>query len=335
MKMPRKIILIFSFLVATLVGFVNCATRQPLNEHAEAESALASAAEYPGAPECAPRSFIIAANALSKGRSLLNEPGSELKAPGLFIIATDKAEEAKQICTAILFDDEPKARAGYAIAFIPGMHLTSKGYLIEGKNEDEGFGLYSYILFSRYPVSEGERRKYVKLHEAFRKSFETVPGYDYYGLEKEYINLTYWLLKKVPSHIEENLEYVGDKFFIDNYDYPRAKKIKKLINGIGIVGPFIISSYEPLTSINPRSPKKDLFIIDLSNVHEKFFSNVLLSFDEKVCKDPTNWKRNYDWERLAVDFYSAIEKHGNLVLYAAKWWNDLYNAIAVDKQADP
>lgn len=211
--------------------------------------------------------------------------------------------------------------------------ITFRDYLLRNTPEDDGYGLYSYVLLSRIPADEKETERYLSLHKAFRglhnyqdqESLLTDSS-----ITKANINITYWPLQLKFNDIQsfrDSLESLNelDQYFIQNYDYTRSDFILKKFKGIKSPGPFIVSFYYPLSK-SPQNPDKtELLLIDFSRIEKDQFANVFDHFQRKVVDDPKTWRRKFDWELIKIHFLSALNLHGKPVLYAVKWVTDFFN----------
>jgi hypothetical protein len=119
-------------------------------------------------------------------------------------------------------------------------------FLLRGQTEASGYGLYSYLLLGAPPVdSTRERyaqviRAYLRLLPALEQLKENIRAKD--------LNATYLLLDAAPP-AEVSADWV-----LQHYDYGRARSLLRLLPGQMRVGPYFVSSTNPLmgTSEIPR-----------------------------------------------------------------------------------
>lgn len=213
------------------------------------------------------------------------------------------------------------------------IQITCRDYLVRDRQEEAGYGLYSYVLFARKPVDEKELERYLAMHKAYR----TLHNYKDQQfiiadstLTKENINMTYWPLQVEFPHnqfFRDSLEALQelDQFFIQNYDYFRADLILKKFKGIQSPGPFIISYYYPFSRFPQNPDKTEILLIDFSRIDNAQFTQVFDYFQRKVVDDPKTWRQKFNWELIKIHFLSALNLHGKPVLYAVKWVNDFFN----------
>ncbi len=210
--------------------------------------------------------------------------------------------------------------------------ITCREYLLRGAQEEAGFGLYSYVLFSRKPANAKEIDRYLAVHQAFR----TLHGHKDYAyavseslVARQNVNMTYWLLQVAAndsSFALDSLEAQPDssQFFVDQYDYGRADLILKRYKGLKARGPFLVSSYYPLSRLPSQPEVGDMLIIDLSRIANDQLVAVFDYFQKKVLDDPKTWQGKFDFELIRIHFYSALALHGKPVLFAAKWVGDFF-----------
>ena len=130
------------------------------------------------------------------------------------------------------------------------LKFSCRDYLIQGRTEDKGYGLYSYILLtSRYGNGDQlELKRYIKLYDAYL-TLNELELYKEQGIDKNNLNITYWLVKSLP---DKNSSYNG-KYFVDNYDYVRADiLLRRTFTNINNPGPFIISYHFPFNVYKSR-----------------------------------------------------------------------------------
>lgn len=213
------------------------------------------------------------------------------------------------------------------------IRITFRDYLLRDKNEEDGYGLFSYVLLSRIPGDEKEMERYLFMHKAFRALHNYIEQESLLAdsiLTKKNINITYWPMQvkfNDNQSFRDSLESLQelDQFFIKNYDYTRADLILKKFKGIKSPGPFIVSYYYPLSKTPQNPDKTELLLIDFSRIDNDQFANVFDYFQRKVVDDPKTWQQKFDWELIKIHFLSALNLHGKPVLYAVKWVTDFFD----------
>lgn len=211
----------------------------------------------------------------------------------------------------------------------PGIQITCRDYLLSDENEELGYGLSSYVLIKREPRDSLERNRYLALWRVYRGTFRKYAEYRNYEMVKEHANIAYWLLRvssrdAIPN--EDRKE--NEMFFVDNYDYARANVILTRIPDLNTPGPYIIAYHYPLGNLMPQMPdKKEILIMDLSRIDDRLFADILALFERKVKDDPKTWQRGFDWDLIRIHFHSALEVHGEPILYAAEWVGRFFGGL--------
>ncbi|HET7433632.1 MAG TPA: hypothetical protein VFN10_02850 [Thermoanaerobaculia bacterium] len=156
----------------------------------------------------------------------------------------------------------------------------SRSLLVRGKEEEKGFGLYSYVLFSEQPTAEA-RVRYVALVSRIVRSVDRTGEMIAVGYKRAELNVIHFPVLRQPTRsatLPEAAEWI-----VDNYDYARAKKLLRKCSNAKGRGPFLVSSLVPLEST------KDLpFIHDLASAGT---DTIALWADEfvRVSCTPTHW----------------------------------------------
>jgi hypothetical protein len=139
-----------------------------------------------------------------------------------------------------------------------GVRVTGRSYLMKGKKEDPGYGLYSYLLLGPRPA-DSSRERYVAALKAYLTGIEDI------GKLRDYVppaklNVTYLPVESVPPRD------VTPEWLVDHYDYARAQALLKTLPGSLNEGPYIVSALQPLAF--DSVPSQYLFQ-DLSTVPTK------------------------------------------------------------------
>jgi hypothetical protein len=190
--------------------------------------------------------------------------------------------------------------SGVTVPLGSGTLVTSRELLREGKHEEKGFGLYSYILFGS-PPNDATRERYLATISSFlaipstREMIRNVP--------RKQLNVTYVPTKAAaqPSSAEKLLKA---------YDYARASgllaripcKQGDVLCGSYLAGPYIISTTKPLTE---QASLSDSFLYqDISSVPARI---VPLWVDEFMAQSSQAefWKKRKG-PQVALELRTAI-----------------------------
>jgi hypothetical protein len=200
--------------------------------------------------------------------------------------------------------------------------ITARDYLLRGAAEDEGYGLYSYVVLSKRPDSKEQFNTYVSLFEAYRARIQPVGEYLDLGEPKANLNATYWLLAATDlTEIRDRERNADWSFFITNYDYARAQVILSHVAKLGQEGPFIIGYVAPIGEPNVanRPGRDEILVMDLSGIHEDDYSRAFLYYQEKVAGAPHTWKEKFDLARIRLAFRSFLLRYSRDIISLASF----------------
>lgn len=200
--------------------------------------------------------------------------------------------------------------------------ITARDYLLRGAAEDEGYGLYSYVVLSKRPDSQEQFNTYASLFEAYRARIQPVSEYLDLGEPKANLNATYWLLAATDLTEIRNRERNADwSFFITNYDYARAQVILSHVAKLGQEGPFIIGYIAPIgkPNVSKRPDRDEILVMDLSGIHEDDYSRAFLYYQEKVAEAPNTWKEKFDLARIRLAFRSFLLRYSRDIISLASF----------------
>ena len=134
--------------------------------------------------------------------------------------------------------------------------LTGRDFLLAGKAEDSGYGLYSYLLFGE-PLNDGNRALYRAILDAFSHLTE-VRSFLAENKPRSDLNVTYLPLNDLPP------SGAGPDWLLDHYDFARAQIILAAL-AQRPVGPYIVSYKSPLSAASSVETDQ-LLVEDLSRI---------------------------------------------------------------------
>lgn len=149
---------------------------------------------------------------------------------------------------------------------------TGRSFLPKGKNETAGYGLYSYLLFGA-PPTPATRERYVQAITAFL-SIPTIAELEHYLPTCE-LNVTYMPTTAPPPTSDPDADWV-----LANYDYARARVFLQTLGGKHRDGPYIISTYKPLSGVQRLSGQ--YLYQDLSSTPPRIISLWVTEFLNQV-----------------------------------------------------
>jgi hypothetical protein len=205
---------------------------------------------------------------------------------------------------------------------------TGYSHLSELGKEDGGYGLYSYAI-----LPSESRRAAIFLNQLFKE----IPSIGDTSAQRSQLNIFYVPLKKDREGDFATLiqtsgaspEKIGAEYSRSFYDYriaralldhvcnPPADSIRELCDGDLSRGPYIFTYASPASSMDSVPPP--FLFVDLSNVHEQAFGELIAAFRSQVKRDDIS-----DQARIRTLRLTILE----IALTAADWVNPVQKAIA-------
>jgi len=166
--------------------------------------------------------------------------------------------------------------------------ITCRSSIASQDTEQEGYGGYSYIIFTQVPSSKPETQRYRAVCKAYMNClFPDTTYIDQKLANPAQLNITYWPLKKRLNASFAKKPETMLHVLVDDYDYPRARKIIANISDFPDgVGPFIVCNKRPLTWAARDVQCKKLLVFNLSDVPTDSLSFVMTCFQNRVKSDP-------------------------------------------------
>ena len=136
-----------------------------------------------------------------------------------------------------------------------GGRTTGRSFLVSGKKEIAGYGLYSYLLLGSRPT-DSSRKLYLQAIQAYLRGMEEVESLrDYVAAAK--LNVAY-----LPIETAAPRE-VTPEWLLEHYDYARSRVLLQVLPGDLNDGPYIVSTLRPL---DPSSRPSAYLFQNLSTV---------------------------------------------------------------------
>lgn len=177
--------------------------------------------------------------------------------PGTYKATVDVSEFSRKIgeCSVVIIVQERTGQRG---------RETGWSFLVRDQQEEEGFGLYSYVLFGSPPTQDNLAR-YRETINAYLKAVPHILALEKalkrQKVPRSALNINY-LPVTAPPPRSMSVDWV-----LEHYDYAMARALLRLLPGDHRDGPYIVSSLDPL-SIHSSLSGKYLYQ-DLSKVPDK------------------------------------------------------------------
>ena len=124
---------------------------------------------------------------------------------------------------------------------------SGAAYLLTGREEAKGYGLYSYLLFATRPTAHN-RERYLAAIEVYLKAVPAILALEAAGIAAHRLNATFLPLtgRAAPSVQNAKGEPSAD-WLLAHYDYARARAILAGLPGEYLGGgPYMVSALAPL-----------------------------------------------------------------------------------------
>ncbi|MEN8123307.1 MAG: hypothetical protein ABFS35_23420 [Bacteroidota bacterium] len=198
-------------------------------------------------------------------------------------------------------------------------YQPGRNYLVSGEYEQEGFGLYSYILFTENP-DKNDSLKYAALLSAYLNKIPEVNQLLKY-VSSDSINNVYLPVMEDPYYINGLNDSEQIDTLIEIYDYARAQAYLNKFEEDLTYGPYIISYNIPLSQAG--NIKSKYLLQDLSSVHPEV---VTLWVDEflKQSSQEAYWDEEY-LRNFSNDLRNAIAIAADglkSTVESLKWWEE-------------
>ena len=119
---------------------------------------------------------------------------------------------------------------------------TGLAYLVGTQPEDQGYGLYSYLLFAS-PPTHATRERYLAAVTAYVELISPIRMLEEYLLRRS-LNITYLpLTVSLPESLPPE---DTPRWILEHYNYTRARLLLRTLPGVHNEGPYIVSLRKPL-----------------------------------------------------------------------------------------
>jgi hypothetical protein len=183
------------------------------------------------------------------------------------------------------------------------MLISGRTFLLPGKKEPEGYGLYSYILFGTPPGNDSERERYLKGIESYLQVMQPIEELERYRDSHE-LNITLIPLK-VPIDLNRSVIELKEAResaikLLGIYDYARAQV---LLADFSLdptsSGPFLVSKRHPT-----KATRADRTVFDMSRVSPTLVSDWTRAFCNLATQE-SSWT-DTTLRRLALNVRNVI-----------------------------
>jgi hypothetical protein len=148
---------------------------------------------------------------------------------------------------------------------------TGRVFLRPGRREEQGFGLYSYLVLGS-PVNQRNRSLYEAVVAAYLDMVRPLAALQNYFQDKASLAALYVPVKDAPPSSRTTTAEIV-KWLVDHYDYERMRamvdKLPKRLSD----GPYLVSSTRPLSEAKPLAIQLNLELVpeDVADLWVKEF----------------------------------------------------------------
>ena len=172
-------------------------------------------------------------------------------------------EEATEYSAKVVVKDRAGASSECIVRVMTaagsrGDRETARTLLARGRQEEPGFGLYSYLLMGS-PPDDSSRDRYLNVVKEYLRLSPALADMRKL-LDLKQLNANYLPTMTLPGEAVR----LTPEWLLANYDYSRARAILKTVPGSHFRGPYILSELKPA---DPRATTPGpMFFQDLSSV---------------------------------------------------------------------
>ncbi len=181
----------------------------------------------------------------------------------------------------------------------PSTIYTARGTLFTAESEEEGYSLYSYLLFQRNDQSGENYERRVAAIRGFIDEIDELAALEAQGVPREEINIFYVPLRPFMNEVSFDVMriYLGDlkrdesvKQIIESYDFARSRLLLQKLDLMGD-GPYIVSYRTPISGRQGISPEQ-LLVQDLSRVPPGLVRLWIIEFKRQVVQERSGKNTN-------------------------------------------
>ena len=196
----------------------------------------------------------------------------------------------------------------------PEERESGRAVLVGKAAEEEGFGLYSYVLFGSPPTA-ATRPRYLRTIAAWVEGMEPIRRMEA-QFPRAQLNVTY-----LPVTAEPPPGLAGRpgeaEWFLEHYNYARARALLDVLRGEHRRGPYLVSHQRPLSTIQTLSGH--YLLQDLSVAHPDVAAVWMRTFLEQAA-------RTHYWEAGAGEQFALHLQ--NVLAIAGEEMAPIQKAIA-------
>ncbi len=238
-----------------------------------------------------------------ESKTMLILPDGSTVAPGQLRIAVagtfDTLEQVTELEIAPAAGAASPVGAGQGTPPSPSTIYTARGTLFTAESEEEGYSLYSYLLFQRGDQSGENYKRRVAAIRGFIDEIDELAALEAQGVPRKEINIFYVPLRPFMNEVSFDVMriYLGGlkrdesvKQIIESYDFARSRLLLQKLDLMGD-GPYIVSYRTPISGRQGISPEQ-LLVQDLSRVPPELVRLWIIEFKRQVVQERSGKNTN-------------------------------------------
>ena len=181
----------------------------------------------------------------------------------------------------------------------PSTIYTARGTLFTAESEEEGYSLYSYLLFQRNDQSGENYERRVAAIRGFIDEIDELAALEAQGVPREEINIFYVPLRPFMNEVSFDVMRIylvglkrdeSVKQIIESYDFARSRLLLQKLD-LTADGPYIVSYRTPISGRQGISPEQ-LLVQDLSRVPPDLVRLWIIEFKRQVVQERSGKNTN-------------------------------------------
>lgn len=177
----------------------------------------------------------------------------------------------------------PPAQCSVDVAILPdtvvsrGAANTGRAMISQNDAEEQGFPLYSYLLFGRRPLGE-ERVLCLTAIEAVLSYAEDITTLRRYFKVDQLDVAALFVSQRVPTEVSRLSSEEVAEWILDHYDFVRAQSILARIGDTRRELIYLVTSSSPLGVVRDNNPSADAVVQRLEGVPDAILAGVIRRF---------------------------------------------------------
>lgn len=181
--------------------------------------------------------------------------------------------------------------------------VATRSILQPGIKISDNCGAYGYLLFAKKP-SEAEKKRYLKICDAFLRVFVPTSDALALGIDTNFIMPTFFpIITKCPKK-----EALKSQFLLDNYDYTYSQIVLSNIKKPGKEGPYLVAFQKPF--VPGKVNKGEMLYLNLYDFSDEDIDRAFGVWKDMIANDPNTWKDGFNKTLILEAFRNFLNRYG-------------------------